>query len=98
MLSWLNTPWFDYSLSRPITLRHFNLLVLVFGVIYVAFITLINIAAVGYEPVTVVDSDYNKTVTPWYQRFLVKTSLLPEPWACNVATISANDGFTSFNC
>jgi hypothetical protein len=97
MLSdWINAPWFYYTVSQPITLRHFNLAFLIVGVSYVVCITLLNVAAVGYQPVTVTDSDYNKTVTTWYTRFLENSSLFPEPWTCHPATVSINDGFTLF--
>jgi hypothetical protein len=94
MFSWLGSSWFDYPLTRPVTLRsHFNVSILVLGVVYIVLITLINVAAVGYDSVSFISSSCNGTLTLWYDQFLPKTVLLPPSRTCQASAIKANEGF-----
>jgi hypothetical protein len=53
--------WLEYPITRPVTLRHFNAAILVLGAVYVVFITIINVAAVGYETISVLSIAYNRS-------------------------------------
>jgi len=66
MPSWFESPLFQYSITRPITLRYFNPMVLLLGVVYVIVITLVNIIEQGYDQMPVIDANYNSTVLRWY--------------------------------
>lgn len=92
MPSWLDVPWFDYPITRPVTLRHFNPVILVLGVVYVVFITLINIVAVGYETTSILSVAYNRSDSLWYEHFLPKAGGLPETWTCSPSTIKVTEG------
>jgi hypothetical protein len=95
---WLESSWFSYSLTRdvslrPVTQRHFNIAFLILGLGYIVLITLINVVAVGYEPISVITTNFNITTLLWYEfHFLPKTSLLPETRTCNATLMKVNDG------
>jgi len=97
MPSWLKSSWFDYPLTRPVTLRHFNLYILVLGSIYAIIITLLNIIVVGYESIATTSSNYNGSYSLWYEHLLPMTPLLPISWNCSATSISVNDGATSLS-
>jgi hypothetical protein len=94
MPSWLESSWFEYPLTRPVTLRHFNIYVLVLGLIYAIIITFLNIIVAGYESVAITSSNYNGSYSLWYERIFPMTPLLPTPWNCNATSITVNDGTT----
>ena len=83
--------WFSYGLTRPVTLKWFNITALLLGIIYVVFITLLNVVAVGYEYVSVINHDYNDTNVNWYENFLPKNAGVPPTRRCNGSTIKVND-------
>ena len=61
-------PGAAYPVTRPINLRYFNVLFLVFGAIYIFFITGINVVAVGYENVAKVLPIYQDSGQKlWYE-------------------------------
>ena len=92
MIPWLDEPWFSYPISRPLTIRHINPIVLVVGITYVIFITLINVVAVGYEYKTVISADFNNPTQLWYENFLAKLGGLPKTWHCNASTVKVTKG------
>jgi hypothetical protein len=84
--------WFSYGITRPVTLRWFNIVVLIVGIIYIVFITLINVVAVGYEYVSVIDHNYNDTSVNWYEHFLPKNGGWAVTRKCNGTSIKVKDG------
>lgn len=64
--------WSSYGITRPVTLKWFNIVALLLGIICIVFITLINVVAVGNEYVSVIDNDYSDTNVNWYENFLPK--------------------------
>jgi len=89
---WLNQPWFTYSLNRDISLPHFNIAFLSVGVVYVVFITFINVIAVGYENKSVLSTIFNGSGhSLWYVNFI--KSVYPTH-SCNTSTITVTDGVT----
>jgi len=61
---------FNYSISRPITPIWFTPTVLVLGLIFVVASTLINVASVGYNPISYTSTDFNGTHTLWFDKFI----------------------------
>lgn len=84
---------FQYPITRPITLRHFKPTFLVLGVLFITFITLINVAAVGYENISVISVTYNRTETLWYERLRGSMGAFPIRWNCSASTIKVTEGF-----
>jgi len=91
MRSWLETSWFEYPLTRPVLLRHFNIVVLVLGIVYVVFITLFNIIAVGYDSNPTLEPSHNTSLRLWYS-FL---PLTPPERTCEPSTVKISEGFAS---
>jgi len=97
MPSWFETSWFDYSVKRnvalpPGPLRHFNIAVLVLGVIYAIVITIVNVVVVGYEIVPTISENFTNTPL-WYEKFVPKWSSLIQPsWNCTDSIIKINEG------
>jgi len=61
---------FNYSISRPITPIWFTPTVIVLGLIFVIVSTLINVASVGYNPISYTSTDFNGTHALWYDKFI----------------------------
>ena len=95
MPAWLNSPWFDHPVTRPVTLRYFNPAILVFGVIYIVIITVVNIVAVGYESSTVISPNFWDHTPKLYEKFLPNSTLLPQTHKCNGSIIKVNEGTSS---
>jgi hypothetical protein len=95
MRSFLDSPWFDYSVTRPITLHHFNATFLVIGALYSILSTLASVIGSGYENVPVISTSFNISVPLWYDRFLptsAASAVLPGGAFCNPTTIRINEG------
>jgi hypothetical protein len=92
MRSWLETSWFEYLLTRPVLLRHFNIVVLVVGIVYAVFITLFNVIAVGYDSNPKMESSYNTSLRLWYS-FLPESALTPLGKTCEPSTVKISEGF-----
>lgn len=96
MPSWFETSWFDYPVTRnislpPGSLRHFNITVFVMGILYAIAITIINVVAVGYEAVSITSQSY--TAAPlWYERITPKSSLVLPSYSCEDSFIKPNQG------
>ena len=88
---WLEEPWFSYPISRPITLRYFNVTILLLGLVYVTSITLINVVAIGYEQIPVRSPFYNLSQPLWYERFMMGQG--PKAWNCDASIIKVSEGW-----
>src|SRR5579871_3064315 len=65
--------------------------ILISGSIWTICITLISIAAVGYEYQPVILLDYNSTVHLWYERFIPTTQWISEPKICESSTLKISE-------
>jgi hypothetical protein len=85
---------FDYPVTRPIDLSRWKLVVLLsFALLFAILITIFNIAATAYEPVSVPSTYFNNNVTLWYQR-LIPSSWISPTWSCTPATLNLNDSIS----
>ena len=86
--------WFEYPITRPFTLRYFTPMVLVLGLIWVTFVTLLNVVAVGYEYVPVISTSFNSSSVLWYEIFVPKSTSLwiPKTRTCAGSVIKPNEG------
>jgi hypothetical protein len=91
MPSWFKSPWFNYPISRPVTLRYFNPAVLVLGVIYTIFITLINVIAVGYETTSTLSTSFNDSRPLWYEYFIPKGTGIYQVRTCSGSPIKVKE-------
>jgi hypothetical protein len=98
MPSIFESSWFDYPVKRNISLppgwlRHFNVAVLVVGIIYSIIITVVNVALVGYETKPVLSGTFIRDRL-WYERFTPKQSIidLNPSWNCSDSIIKINEG------
>jgi hypothetical protein len=85
----------EYPVTRPITLCRFWKCVLVLGaIIWVTLITLVNVAAVGYELVPVTSSVFNSSAVLWYERFMPISSWIPKSRTCEWSIIKVLEGYS----
>jgi hypothetical protein len=56
-------PRLEYPLTMPITLPHFTLVICILGVFWTTLITILNVAAVGYDVVSVYSSSFNSSTS-----------------------------------
>ena len=66
----------EYPVTRAIRLRRTWATVLILGaILWITVITLINVAAVGYELVPLTSTSYSSSESLlWYERFMPKSS------------------------
>ena len=84
--------YFQYPLYRNIALRYFTPTFIVLGLIWIFFVTLINVAVAGYESVVITSTNFSSNTRPWYEHFLPKLYSLPS-WNCSYTVIKVNDGY-----
>ena len=85
---------FDYAVTRPIELSRWKLVaLLIFGLVFTVIITIFNIAATAYEPISLSSTDFNNNVTLWYQR-IIPSSWTSPTWTCTPATLNLNDSIS----
>ena len=71
-------PVLYYPITRPVILsRWATVSIIAAYIIWIATVTLINIAAVGYEPVTVSSTNFNNTDQNWYEKIMHSNSFIP---------------------
>jgi hypothetical protein len=58
---------FEYSITRSFTFRYFTQAVLFLGLLWLVFITILNIVAVAYEIVPITTTAFNDSVSLWYE-------------------------------
>ena len=92
MPSWLESGWFQHSITRPITLRYFNVVFLVVGVV---FSTLVSVIGSGYESVstTSIGNSFNVSNPLWYERFLPAAAGIPKASVRSASTIPITEGY-----
>ena len=81
-----------YPITREVHLgTWFNVAIILLGILWVTFITLINVAAVGYELVPTTSANFNASYTLWYERFTLGTSWIPRTWKCDASMIKLGE-------
>ena len=63
----------------------FTFTVLILGVFWIILITIVNVAAVGYELVPFISTSYNGSANLWYER-LLPDKWKPETRSCEAST------------
>ena len=83
----------DYGVTRHASFRPLSvLIIIVLGVAWVALVTIVNVAAVGYELVSVTSTDFNASYSLWYERFIPRQSWKPMTRTCDGSIIQINEG------
>lgn len=86
----------EYPVTREVNIRFLKIAFYPLAVIYIGIITVINIYAVGYEPMAQNSFDFNNTagISLWYERFIPNAvqDNFPETWKCDPSVIKVNDG------
>ena len=90
-MAWIT---FEYAVTRPFNLRFLNPTLLILGLIWSAFVTLVSIAAVGYEGVTVFSDTFNSTSQLWYEKIFPHSDWIPSSSVCQGSPIKIKDCYT----
>jgi hypothetical protein len=87
---------FEYPVTRPGAAGHLLTVLKVLLGLYIVIITIVNIAATGYEPTPVQSSNYNQSIFLWYDNFVPSSTrqYTPDTWSCDPNVILVNDGTT----
>lgn len=89
-------PLLEYNITRPVYLsRLVTVLIFAAAVAWILVVTLINVAAVGYELVQVTSTDFNRTSKTWYDHFIPGSGLIPSSWSCTYSVLKLNEGLFS---
>jgi hypothetical protein len=89
-------PLIEYSVTRPFTLPYFSVIVSILGIFWIAVITILNVAAVGYDAVPVYSTSFNSSTLLWYEKSALISWLFPPSWSCDPAIIEPGEGITSW--
>lgn len=85
----------EYPVTRPISLgRLWTALIILGAIIWITFITLVNVAAVGYELVPITSGLYNSSTLLWYERFMPTSSWIPKSRTCDWTLIKLLEGLS----
>ncbi|KAF8916397.1 hypothetical protein CPB85DRAFT_1216507 [Mucidula mucida] len=83
----------EYNITRPIPIRWFAPVVYFFGLIVVGLLTVLNVALVGYETITIFNPNPNYTQSEWYDVLPMRA---PTPGsACAPTVFNVGDSFTT---
>jgi hypothetical protein len=85
-------PSLEYNVTRQFTLAHLSLLIYAGGIIWTILITILNVAAVGYDVVSVYSTSFLNPAPLWYERFWGVKWLFPSSWSCNPTVIAPYQG------
>ena len=85
-------PKLEYPVTRRFTLPYLTLVVCVLGLIWITLVTLVNVAAVGYDVVTVYSTSFNPPSLLWYEKRTSFRWLFPPGWSCNPASMEPGQG------
>ena len=70
----------EYSITREITIPYFTPILYLVGFLWIAIVTLLNVAAVGYDTVNIYSPSFNATQLLWYEKFPLTKGLFPPSW------------------
>ncbi|KAF8150752.1 hypothetical protein B0H34DRAFT_151036 [Crassisporium funariophilum] len=84
----------DYTITRPFQWRWLGPVSFVGACIAIVLLTVLNVALVGYETITVFQSDFNVTQSFWYDTFMPYRK--PEPGTlCDTRVFNIGDAFAT---
>ena len=83
--------WFEYPVTRPFTLKRFNVIFIISAVVWCTLITLLSIATVGYETYQINSEKFNVPYTMWYDRIFPKIGWFPEGRTCEGSIIKPSE-------
>lgn len=83
--------WLEYPVTRPFTIKYLNLTLIVLGSVWACIVTVIMIAAVGYESSQVYLDIFNPETRLWYEKILPYSSWLGGSTVCQGSSIKAGD-------
>jgi len=87
---------FEYHITRPIRFgRFWTAVFITAGLLWCTFVTLINIATVGYEIVPITSTSFNYPYHMWYENIFPITSWLPAARSCDPSVIRLLEGLNS---
>jgi hypothetical protein len=78
----------QYSITRDITIQYFSPILWVLGTLWICIITLLNIAGVGYDTVSLYSPAVHSPQTLWYETFFLTKSFFPPSWNCTATLIN----------
>ncbi|KAH8800135.1 hypothetical protein DL96DRAFT_866985 [Flagelloscypha sp. PMI_526] len=81
-------PRFEYAITRPFPWRWYTASVVFASILLLALLTILNLATVGYEPVTIISNDYNSSQNFWWTKF---SQLLEPGGSCEPKAFSSGD-------
>ena len=84
----------DYPITRPISIRHFTVLVMIVGTVFWGLITVLALVTVGYEYAPFLSASYNSTGKIWYD-FLPETAWTPKAKLCQGSVMKVGEGIES---
>ncbi|KAF6759926.1 hypothetical protein DFP72DRAFT_1063659 [Ephemerocybe angulata] len=62
-------PLLEYPITRPFDSPWFSVVAYTVGLITIVILSVVNVALVGYDPVSVFRSDFNSTERYWFDKF-----------------------------
>jgi hypothetical protein len=86
--------WLEYPVTQPFTLPYLTSTLIIAGVLWSSFVTLITFATVGYESIVIQSSSFNETDRLWYEKFLPSSQWTPGSKICDVSYIKNTDGIS----
>jgi hypothetical protein len=70
--------------------------VLIFAAaLYIVIVTLITVAGAGYEYIPHTDTQFNRTISLWYDVLVPHkvSKFAPDTWKCDPSVINVNEGY-----
>jgi hypothetical protein len=82
----------EYGVTRPIAIgRRGTALIIIVFVLYITAVTLVNVAAVGYEIVSFTSATYNDTTELWYEKLIPVSIWRPQTRTCEGTVIKLQE-------
>jgi hypothetical protein len=73
-----------YPFTQPFTIPHITIIVCALGVLWTIVVTLVNVAALGYDVVPVYSTSFSSSGTLlWYEKFVLTRWFFPASWSCD---------------
>ena len=86
----------EYPITQPIRLTRFwKVIVSIGAIVWVVLITLVNVAAVGYELVPLTSISFQTSYELWYER-IIPRSLIPRSRTCDGSIIKIMESMCLF--
>lgn len=84
-------PWFQYPITRNFSSPFFSPVLAVVGFIWMMLITIMCLAAVGYEYESIFTTDFNSTTRLWYEKLFPTTPWTPHTKICQPAILKVQE-------